>query len=400
MEQHTEMNLFTIGTYYIIIFMSTMLFYMEKHFRSRGRIFEKSAIVFLLVIASLRYKSGRDYLNYYQIFDWIQNGGERFEAGFYLLYKTLGELGLSYQFSVSLISTFTLLIIVIVLIKEIPFQYRYVSLFLFLVVWENFFTIVAGSMYRQSIAVAIFILSVQYIIKKRFFAYLLMIFLGSMFHLSMVLLLPIYFISRFKLKWFYGFIALLGLFYIFPNLLPNMIKVLLNAIGLSEMANLNYLSIIHREFSIKELLKNIFYIFVFIQFIYVAKLLRKTSDEKEQIYIKLLLIGFIFKLYISVGFDMFHRILPYFYPFYIPVSYYFLREHPKIKNGYLMSLFFIFFIIVHVKQIAGPSEYADYSGGYQFVIFKDEGDIHKDLQKYNAEASEIFKKQVKRLKGE
>jgi len=393
------MSIFFVLDYYIIIFIATFLFYIEKHHPTKNRFFEKVAILFLIVIAGLRYNTGRDYLNYYQIYDWIKEGGKRFEPGFYYLFKFLGSFGFSYQFSLFLISTFLILIVYKYLLKPIPLRYRYVSFFFFLIIWENYFTFVANSLIRQSIAIGIFIISVEFIIKKNFLAYFVMIFIGAMFHLSMVLLLPLYLIRKINVKVLYIFIYVLGIFFIFPQILPNILKTILDGIGLSQMANLNYISIVHREISIKEILKNIYYIFVVIQFIYVAKLSNEQLSPREKVYIKLLLIGFLFKLYISVGIDMFHRLIPYFYPFYIPVVYIFLRQHPKIKNGYIMSLFFIFFMIFHIKQIFSLPEYSKYYGQYQFIVSKTEQDIKNDISIWKQEDSEIMKKTLRRLTG-
>jgi hypothetical protein len=394
-----SVSLYGVVTFYIIIFIATFFFYIEKHYTSKNRIFEKIAIIFLIIVAGLRYNTGRDYLNYYQIYDWIKEGGERFEVGFYYLFKILGGLDLSYQFSLFLISVFVTLTVYYTLIKPIPIRYRYVSLFFFLIIYENYFNIVANSLVRQSISVAIFIIAVQYIIKKNFISYFLMILLGAMFHLSAILMLPFYFVRKIKIKILYGFIFLLGVFFIFPAILPNTLKVILESIGLGEMANLNYLSVIHREISAKEVMKNIFYIFIFIQFIVVAKLSNKALDKKEIIYIKLLLIGLVFKLYISAGLDMFHRLLPYFYIFYIPVVYILLRESKKIKNGYIMSIFFLFFFIFHIKQTLSPPEYSKYYGQFQFIVFKTKQEIANDISIWKNENNEITKEKIKRITG-
>lgn len=391
------MSFFSVITFYIIIFIATSLFYIEKHYTTKNNIFEKISILFLIIVAGLRYNTGRDYLNYYQIYDWIKDGGERFEIGFYYLFKILGDFGFSYQFTLFLISTFVILVIYFSIIRPIPLRYRYVSLFFFLIIYENYFNIAANSLLRQSLAIVFFLVSIRYIVHKNFIKYLLVIIIGSLFHLSILLLIPFYFIKKINIKMMYFIVFLIPFFYTFPSLLSEMLRYSLVNIGLSDFANLNYITMIHREISIKEVGKNIFYIFVFVQFIYVNKLLKYKINDKEVIYIKLLLVGFIFKLYLSVGLDMFHRLIPYFYIFYIPVVFIFLREHKKIKNGYIMSLFFIFFMIFHIKQILSSPEYSKYYGQYQLVIFKNKQKINQDLSIWNTENSEILKIKIERL---
>ena len=54
---------------------------------------------------------------------------------------------------------------------------------------------------RQCIAIAIFLYSIEYIKKKKFIPYLLIILLASTFHKSMLIMIPVYFIARIAVNW-------------------------------------------------------------------------------------------------------------------------------------------------------------------------------------------------------
>ncbi|MGP1560891.1 MAG: EpsG family protein [Helicobacteraceae bacterium] len=372
---------------------------MEKHTPTQNKIFEKTAVLFLCVVAGLRYSTGRDYFSYLYYYELFQDNYDmkKFEVGFDYLIKFANELGLSYNAFLAIQSIFIILVTYNALIKNIPIKYRYVSFFFFVIIKENFFDIAASSLLRQAIAVAFFIIATRYIISKNLKAYIITIAIGSLFHESILVLLPLYFINKISIKIIYAALLALLIFLFAPEILSNALYETLKFANLNSISSESYFLIENRGLTFRQLLKNSFLLIVLVQLVLFAALLKKTDDNAEQVYIKLLLLGFLFRIYTATGLDMFYRMIFYFYPFYIPVIYIFLREHKSIKNGQVMFAFLMIFAVFNVKSILQEPEYSKYSQ-YQYVLFKDKNDIANDRIAYKQEADEITQNILSALK--
>jgi hypothetical protein len=69
---------------------------------------------------------------------------------------------------------------------------------------------------RQSLSIAIFFYSIIFIINKNIIQYMMMILLASLFHLSAIVLLPLYFINR--IKYYYKLFLFIYIFTIIPQI--------------------------------------------------------------------------------------------------------------------------------------------------------------------------------------
>ncbi len=372
---------------------------MEKHTPTQNKIFEKTAVLFLCVVAGLRYSTGRDYFSYLYYYELFQDNYDmkKFEVGFDYLIKFANELGLSYNAFLAIQSIFIILVTYNALIKNIPIKYRYVSFFFFVIIKENFFDIAASSLLRQAIAVAFFIIATRYIISKNLKAYIITIAIGSLFHESILVLLPLYFINKISIKIIYAALFALLIFLFAPEILSSALYEALKFVNLNSISSESYFLIENRGLTFRQLLKNSFLLIVLVQLVLFAALLKKTDDNAEQVHIKLLLLGFLFRIYTATGLDMFYRMIFYFYPFYIPVIYIFLREYKSIKNGQVMFAFLVIFAAFNVKSILQEPEYSKYSQ-YQYVLFKDKNDIANDRIVYKQEADEITQNILSALK--
>jgi len=375
------MYLTWIAFKYIIIFFPTLMFYLEKHKSTKSHIFEKIGILFLILVSFLRYGTGRDYFSYEEIYQYIANGREFFiqkEPLAYLLFKISGELSLPYSILIGFISTFFITTVYIVILKKVPLKYRYVGVFFFLIINANYFTSVATI--RQSLAVGFFVIAMHFYNKSNI-KLLFFMGVGALFHMSLWLVIPIiYLIKKISYKGFYYLLVPYVFLFIFPNILPILIDNVLNLIGIHDIYR-SYLYIETQSLNLRSILKNISYIIIAVQFFIFVNLLRKNEANY---YIKLLLIGLLLHLYISVGFSVLTRLLPYFYIFY-PIVIVELLKTYKMKNGTIMFIFFILFAINNVKQIALPIEYSKYFGQYQLIIFKTSQDIEQDRSIYQSE---------------
>ena len=118
------------------------------------------------------------------------------EPGFYYLEKSLSSLSSEYYVLfmgiASLFCFFVLLSISRNSVKPI------LSLFVFITL--GYYTFVFNAA-RQGLAMAIFMAAIPYLIRNRFLPYLLIIFCAAMFHKTIVVAIPLFFIVRMKFSW-------------------------------------------------------------------------------------------------------------------------------------------------------------------------------------------------------
>jgi len=110
-------------------------------------------------------------------------------------------------------------------------KYSYLlPLFLFFIFTDHYFAF-SHSAVRQSVAIAIFAYAVKFIEERNFFKYLFWIIIGTMFHLSMIVLLPFYLLKRVKFNRNIAyFIFLFSLTGVLGNLIYNLFIWLINTL--------------------------------------------------------------------------------------------------------------------------------------------------------------------------
>lgn len=155
------------------------------------------AIIMIGIIAGFRYKVGVDWYGYRDYFYFVNNQAIGFfdqknELGFYFINKIIGGLDMGYGwmfFTVALISWYCFF-------KSI--HKVFLPLFIyFLFVDEYFFWSLNGV--RQFAAIGFYLLSLKFLINRNWKFYLLYIFLASLFHSSVLVLLPLYLLPYDKL---------------------------------------------------------------------------------------------------------------------------------------------------------------------------------------------------------
>ena len=154
----------------------------------------------LIFVAGFRYNVGTDYPVY------INN---------YEVYKNLnlfdlsnfGKIGVSVVAKLSvfiydhyatwffIVSLLTVGIIILAIYKYSDGFCFSILMYLFLGCWHNSFNVV-----KQSVAIAVILLAQKYLFEGKFFKWTLLCILAATFHISAILLIPIYFLVRFKLN--------------------------------------------------------------------------------------------------------------------------------------------------------------------------------------------------------
>lgn len=205
--------------YFFIIFIPTILYFLESISRRNDGLFEKIGIAFLIIISSIRYGFGSDFFTYQDVFNKLSKGIELqgFEIGFVLLNKFLGIFNLPFNALLFVISCFNFTLLYLAL-KRIDKRYRWMSIFLYLSYFDlHFYSL---SAIRQSIVMSIFIYSYRYIEEKKVIKYIMWIIFAQFFHRTAFILIPIYFVYQIyiniswikKVIYFFVYIAIYNVF--------------------------------------------------------------------------------------------------------------------------------------------------------------------------------------------
>jgi hypothetical protein len=147
----------------------------------------------LILFIGLRYKTGRDWGNYIRLFESIlQNKDSTVEPGYIwlnkIIYYTFGN-----YFVVQFIASFVTIYAYYNFIKGHA-RFPIFALCLFIIF---FFFDILMSQVRQSMAVGIILLGIESIFERKFTKYLFYILAASMFHISAICAIPIYFLYNY-----------------------------------------------------------------------------------------------------------------------------------------------------------------------------------------------------------
>jgi hypothetical protein len=188
-----------------------------------------------LIVAALRYRVGTDYAVYLsrQVPEVMVGDYHRVETLYRYLIQFAAYMmdGRSYQ----MIFVLTHLLIVgfvFASIRRLSWDYRFSILVLFLTGWYNF----SLNIMRQSIAVAIFLYAMRYIMEKKPVRYFIAITVGVFFHTTAVLFYPMYFAGVLKVKKRY-IVPLLILCYITKDYVVLLIEKIAGLLGYGKYFN-------------------------------------------------------------------------------------------------------------------------------------------------------------------
>lgn len=190
------------------------------------------ALLILSFVVGFRYQVGNDWEGYKndfletQSYPYLTYGEQYYEYGFYLITKGVIKVGLSYEwmfFTSALISWYFIFKSLPKLLLPILIYFLFVDQYLF---WSM-------NGVRQFTAMSIWLVAIRFINNKNFIKYFIVIFFASLFHRSVLLLLPLYFIPYFRInkkKLWIG-LFLYSLIIGSSNEFINFIELIINYIG-------------------------------------------------------------------------------------------------------------------------------------------------------------------------
>jgi len=160
------------------------------------------AFIILTIFLAIRFDWGNDYSNYLSSFINIKNNDysafdinflkeNDHEIGWIFLNKIFSPFGF---FGLVIFLTIIENYILYRLIKKyVNKKWQWLSVFIY--VFSPIFMLTCSSMMRQFLSICIYLISIRYIIEKKFLFFLLLNLLAFLFHKSAIILLPTYFIT-------------------------------------------------------------------------------------------------------------------------------------------------------------------------------------------------------------
>lgn len=160
--------------------------------RRQDKILSILLITSYLVFFGFNYKFGVDWYNYYQMYEFENSSTFSIEIGYLFLQNVFFKLGVSFW-------VFSLLIKIFFwfccysLIKK--YSYYFTSVILCFIILEMAFL---NENLRQLIAAALLFLAIVNIDNRSLFFFLCLILLASLFHISVILTIPIFVLYKYR----------------------------------------------------------------------------------------------------------------------------------------------------------------------------------------------------------
>jgi len=174
----------------------------------------KAAFMVIFLFLALRYEYGNDYLAYLDIFNDVNTDtsfsifdeSSRYELGWVVLCRLFDPLG--FFAMIAALALINCVVYYRFVKKYVVPQYYWLAVFLY--VFSPGFMLTHATAMRQSLALIMFIVSLDYLFKKDIIRYALCISLAALFHTSALILFPVYFLGL--VNWKINNISIIGIF--------------------------------------------------------------------------------------------------------------------------------------------------------------------------------------------
>ncbi|WP_432651200.1 EpsG family protein [Huintestinicola sp.] len=194
-----------MAVYYILMALILGLAYplcIRKPSTKKNIIYVCIVFGYMFLMSAFRYGIGNDFFNYryffYEFVSSSQSLAERFadrkfEIGYTVIMEIAKLLGGDYLILNILMALFILLPVALVIIKYSKMPWLSCWLYLTVTFFYN-----SLNFTRQSLAASIVLLSYYFIREKKHWAVILLVLAGSLFHMSVLIFIPVYLMSLIK----------------------------------------------------------------------------------------------------------------------------------------------------------------------------------------------------------
>ncbi len=297
---------------FFILFFGALKYNLKKNKKEKRGYFIIFMIIFVL---AFNYQMGSDWLNYQDFYDNfipkiglqdLYNGKEipfLSEKGYILLNIFFYKLGFSYE----MFSGIVLTICIFIILKFVKKKSDNYFVAYYILIANILFGFSMEPIMRQFLATSIVVLAFDYIEKKKFIKYSLLIILAAQFHNSAYLCIFFYFLDRFTIKR-RKVLYLIIFSYLAVLMIPIISEKLLSISALSKyMYYINHPLYGFRKISFS---RSVLKLLISLVYLYINFYSYQFSKKREKYLQNLSIIYCLF--FILDGLPILQRLLPYF----------------------------------------------------------------------------------------
>lgn len=330
----------------------------------------KAAFGLVFLFLALRYDYGNDYMGYLNQF--IEIRSIKDVQYFHFRFNEIGWWYLNYLFSFlgpngffimyAIIAAFTSYVGYRFIKKYIPVKYFALAIFLFIFQPDNILVLSSGI--RQFIAVSIFLLSVDYLVKRQYLRYLFLIISASLFHTSVLVFIPLIFLNlvNWKIRAPYIIIFLIA----FVSLIYLQQDIFTQVEGLLAFYFNEYQS--YTKSGFEKVSFGLGFYFNAGIYLFVLYLGSKEKYSDVNIFYKLVIIS-LFLIALNLAVNMASRVSYYLYPTMIIAFILTIESLPKspvLRYGFILSI--IIFTLYQFYSFWNSPIYGPYFEKYQTIF--------------------------------
>lgn len=238
-------NVEFLAYFFIVLILSTLIDLVRIQEIIKKIIFFSLGFA-MVVFASFRY-GDRDYLNYIRYYEWINpinifnyNELKNVEIGYLLLNSIYKYFDLNYIFLFATISVFSIGLF-ITYFKD--YKYRFSAL---LIYFSHLYLLRDLMQIRAGLAANILLYSYRYILNRKFYPFITIVLLASLFHYAAFIFIPFYYLYPWLIKNYRILYILLGSFILGFLLNQDVLRAIFYKLGIDRI-NI-YLSYGNEEF--------------------------------------------------------------------------------------------------------------------------------------------------------
>ena len=260
-------------------------------------IYNLIAVLIISLIVGFRFEVGVDWKVYVAYFEsikelssYISYSDQPLELGFFLINKWIGVLGGDFQLMFLVVAFISWYLI----FQSLPSRYLPLLVFFFFVD-GHFFWSMNGV--RQFVAIGIWLFSIKYIISKDLKKYTFSIFLAFLFHKSVVIFFPLFFVPYKKFKKNYIWLILYASSFLIGSsgYLKNLVESAVIWLGERTAVFSSYLYYIDKEIFVvnESILPGFGFYFKLFVNIFIILASKKVIEEnpKSVVYFSLFFVG-------------------------------------------------------------------------------------------------------------
>lgn len=351
--------MYTVG---FINVLAVLFAYLAKYKKFEDGL--KISFILIFFFLALRFNFGNDYKSYlegfvninrYSTFD-LFDEKNHFEPGWIFLIRLFSPLGF-FAMTAGL-ALFNCFIYYTFIKKYVPVEFYWLAVFLY--VFNPDIMLVHSSAMRQGLAIALFILSIDYLYKKDFIRYVVCVLVACLFHGSAFILMPLFLLGLFN--WRISKKVGIMIFSLFVTLF---------LIGKSLQLEINeFLNVYFEKYTIYqggvEIGSGLGILFLSMLLVFVLYYERYQVQENSLLF-KIAILSFIF-IPLGLIIMMIARVAMYFHPVTIAVFPLVISSIKEPWFKFFFALFLVLFTLYTFYQFFQSEVWRDAFGTYQTIF--------------------------------